>query len=140
MSDTGLPSIIEYSKPLSEQEQPKPLPARDYRMLVRASEMHKSKTSGKNSLKLTFFISPDQYPVDYATDGNPDGTTLDLYRSSEDTPMARWMMRGTCETLGVPTSSRIEPGEFVGRECLGTVEHEQYEDRMQARLKSIRPL
>lgn len=134
-----VPSIIEYSKSLADQEQPQPLPAREYRMSVRGAAGHRSKQSGKDNVKLTFFVSPDQYPVDYI-DGNPDGTTLDLYRSTEDTPMARWMMRQTLEALGMPLSKRLEVNEFIGRECIGTVEHEQFEGRMNARIKAIRAL
>jgi hypothetical protein len=134
-----LPSIIEYSQDLASAEAPKPLPAREYRATIREAKIAVSKSSGKPNLNVSFTIPSDQYPADY-TDGNPDGTTLTIYLSTEDNAQARYRMKRFIEAVGAPLGKSVDPATLIGLEAMVSIEHEPYEGVMQARIKSYRAI
>lgn len=133
----GLGSVYTFTSNLAEAEQPQPLPVGEYRASVRIAELAPSKSSGKPMLVLTYHVSADQYPADY-TDGNPDGETLKVYRSLEETPRNKYMLKKFCEMHGVAPSNRIVATEFIGQEVMIRIDHEDYQGMPQARANAVR--
>lgn len=132
-----LPSIVEFSTNLKDQDQPDPLPVGEYTAVIVAAEQRESQR-GTRYGAVSFQISPEQYPADY-TDGNPDGTTL-IYRrvGLEDTPQARYGTRLFCEAIGAPLAKKIDLSEWIGCEASVEVVHETYEDINRAVISRVR--
>lgn len=132
-----LPSIVEYSVDISKQEEPEPLPAREYTGVIRSAAQRLSQKSTKYG-EVAFFIDADQYPADY-TEGNPEGMTL-FYRrvSLEDNPMARYNTKKFCEAVGAPTGKKLDLSEWVGLEATVEVTHETYEGSRRAVISRVR--
>jgi hypothetical protein len=133
----SLPTVYEFQQPISDAEAPKPLPAGEYRAVVKMVEPKMSKSSGKPMADFTYSISADQYPADY-TEGDPDGTTLHSYVSLVDTPRQRFQLRKLCEMHGVVAGSRLNLVDFMGTEVIVKIEHEDYQGVPQARLTPVR--
>ena len=72
MSDTELPSIVEFSSDLSKAEAPEPLPVGEYEANITTAEI-KTSQKGTRYAEIRWNVSPDQYPADYG-DGNPNGS------------------------------------------------------------------
>ena len=132
-----MPSIIEYSMDLGQQEAPPPLPAREYTGTIR-SAVKKVSQKGTSYAEVAFFIPSDQYPADF-TEGNPEGTTLVFRRVSlEDNPQARYGTRRFIEAIGAPLGRRIDLNEWAGREAAIEVTHETYEGTKRAVINRVR--
>jgi hypothetical protein len=132
-----MPSIINFSIDLNNQQAPEPLPVREYRGSIRSANVKLSQ-KGTKYAEVAFFVSSDQYPADYK-DGNPDGTTI-MYRrvSLEDTPNARFGTRRFIEAIGAPLGKKIDVAEWVGREAAVEVSHELYEGVNRAVIARVR--
>lgn len=131
-----VPSIINYSRPLDEAEAPKPLPKGKYRGVIREVKV-KTSAKGNTYPEILFFIGPDQYPADY-TEGNPQGMTLAHRRLSlEDNPNARWSMRQFCETIGAPLGGQLNLDDWLHREALLEVDHEEYEGQQRPVIRRV---
>lgn len=133
---TDIPSVYEFSSDLADAIPPSPLPAGEYRAVVRSAEPHQSKT-GNRSIKVSYHISPDQYPADY-TDGNADGEMLTHYQGAEDTPKSRYALKRFCEMHGVVPSRSLNLIDFMGTEVMVQITHEDYQGIPQARVRPIR--
>jgi len=126
MAQDEISSIVEFSVNLKDAEQPDPLPIREYTAAIRGAEVRLSQRGTKYA-DVAFFVSPDQYPVDY-TDGNPDGTVLHYRRVSlEDNPQSRYAARRFCEAIGAPLGKKVDVTEWVGLEATIETGHETYE-------------
>lgn len=132
-----LSSVYEFSTNVGDAKPPQPLPTGEYRATVRSIEPAISKSSGKPMAVLAYFVSPDQYPADY-TDGNPEGTTSNVYMSLEDSPRNIWQLKQMCEMHGVVASKRINLTEFMGQDVIVNVTHEEYQGLPQARFRPVR--
>ena len=133
-----LDSVVHYSVDLNEQEAPPPLPTGEYRGVVRAAEKKESQR-GTMYAAVSFHISPDQYPADFADDANPDGMTL-VYRrcSLEDNPQARYGARQFIEAIGGVLAKDVDVAEWVGLEGALEVEHDTFEGVTRAAIKRVR--
>ena len=96
-----LGSIIEYSIDLNDQEAPDPLPAGEYKGIIRKTEKRES-ARGTIYAAVSFSIGAEQYPADF-TDGPDDGLTI-VYRrvGLEDNPQSRYGTRRFIEAIGAP--------------------------------------
>ena len=137
MSDTELPSIVEFSSDLSKAEAPEPLPVGEYEANITAAEI-KTSQKGTRYAEIRWNVSPDQYPADYG-DGNPNGSTL-IYRrvSLEDIPQARWGTRQFIDAIGAPLGKKVDVNEWVGMDAVVEVDHETYEGVTRAIVKRVR--
>jgi len=129
-------SIIEFQTSLADAEKPIPLPAGEYTAEIRNAEV-KMSAAGNQYLALQCYISPDEYPADFA-DGDPDGTVLTFNRLViSNKPQDRWRMRRFLETVGLKLGSTLDTNELIGlgvkvRTAVGSFEGE---DR--AEIKSL---
>tara|TARA_R100000306_G_C4277056_1_gene93118 strand:+ start:142 stop:561 length:420 start_codon:yes stop_codon:yes gene_type:complete len=137
MSDTALPSIVEFSSDLSKAEAPEPLPVGEYEANITAAEI-KTSQKGTRYAEIRWNVSPDQYPADYG-DGSPNGATL-IYRrvSLEDNPQARWGTRQFIDAIGAPLGKKVDVNEWVGMDAVVEVDHETYEGVTRATVKRVR--
>jgi len=130
-------SIIEFSKDVSSQEAPEPLPVGDYVGEVIAVE---AKTSAKGNLYLsmTFNIDPSDYPADYI-EGDPSGTRLSYNRLLlTDTPPARYALRSFCEAVGARVPARqFDPSDLMGVRGMLTITHDEYEGQKRAQISKV---
>jgi hypothetical protein len=138
MSDTALPSIVEFSSDLSKAEAPEPLPIGEYEANIASTEIKTSQAKGTRYCEVRWSISPDQYPADYS-DGNPNGTSI-LYRrvSLEDNPQARWGTKQFIDAIGAPLGKKIDVNTWVGMDAVVEVDHEFYEGVNRAIVKRVR--
>jgi hypothetical protein len=138
MSDTELPSIVEFSSDLSKAEAPEPLPVGEYEANITSTEIKTSQAKGTRYCEIRWNVSPDQYPADYG-DGSPEGTNL-IYRrvSLEDNPQARWFTKQFIDAIGAPLGKKIDVNTWVGMDAVVEVDHETYEGVNRAIVKRVR--
>lgn len=138
MSDTELPSIVEFSSDLSKAEAPEPLPVGEYEANITSTEIKTSQAKGTRYCEIRWNVSPDQYPADYG-DGSPEGTNL-IYRrvSLEDNPQARWFTKQFIDAIGAPLGKKVDVNEWVGMDAVVEVDHETYEGVTRAIVKRVR--
>ena len=131
-----MPSVVEFTEDVGEQEAPQPLPAGDYLAQIKAAEVRTSQRDTKYAA-VTFHISPEQYPADF-TEGDPDGETIVFRRVPlEDTARSRFMLRRFIESIGATPSKRVDVNEWVGLEAMVTVAHEEYEGMPRATITKV---
>lgn len=158
-------SIEEYTVDLSSVPDPDPLPVREYEATVRAIEVYLSKTSGNPTVKISYFVAPDQYPVDYDADNAPDGVTLNSFGSvncgalpsaRQPTKLGLAKLRRLFESHGIKAPRlALRPQDalggswgvdesdlsmFVGCRVGVSVVHEMYEGQPVAKIKDVKPL
>ena len=134
----NMTSIIEYAEDLSAAEAPVPLPAQDYVATIRSAEQ-KTSAAGNEYINVTFYIDPDQYPVDF-TEGNPDGETLTFGRiSPANETRARWGMRKFVEAIGAKPGKKIDLNDWIGLSASVTVVHDTWEGETRAQIKKVNP-
>jgi len=132
-----LSSIIEFSVDLAKQEAPEPLPAGEYRGVIRKAEVKESQR-GTMYCAVSFHISADQYPADF-DDGADDGLTLIFRRVGlEDNPQSRFGTRRFCESIGAPLAKKIDVNEWVGMEASLDVVLDTYEGVQRATIDRVR--
>ncbi len=121
-----LPSVVEFSVDLNDQEAPDPLPAGQYTGIIRKAEVRESQR-GTRYGAVSFHIGADQYPVDF-TDGPDDGLTI-VYRrvGLEDNPQSRFGTKRFIEAIGAALSKKIDVNEWIGMEAALDVSNETYE-------------
>jgi hypothetical protein len=134
MADTNAPTLFQYEQDISTQEAPKPLPVGTYRAVIRnvAAAPGKKDPSTFNA-EVTFYISADQYPVDF-TEGDPEGTTLRHYVSLANKPQSRYALKQFLQAVQAPMGREIDITTWLGLEAMVKVEHDEYEGRMLARI------
>ena len=137
MSEEDLPSIVEYSVDLNDQNAPEPLPTGEYVASIRATKKRMSARETSYA-EVLFHIPSDQYPADY-TEGNPDGTAIAYRRVSlEDTPQGRYGTRRFIEAIGAPLGKRVNLEDWLGMEAAVEVAHEEYEGVNRAVIARVR--
>ena len=121
-----LPSIVEFSVNLKDQDAPEPLPVGKYTGVIRNAEVKESQR-GTMYCAVSFHIGADQFPADYS-DGSDDGTTI-IYRrvGLEDNPQARYGTKRFMEAIGSPLAKKVDVSEWVGLEAALEVEHDTFE-------------
>lgn len=136
MAEDALPSVVEFSEDVGDQDAPVPLPVGDYPASIKAVEVKNSQRDTKYAA-VTFHISADAFPADF-TEGDPDGETI-IYRRVplEDTPRARFALRRFCEAIGATPSKRIDVNEWVGLEAVVTVGNSEYEGMPRAEISKV---
>ena len=130
-------TIFTFSQDVSEQKEPEIIPAGEYPAVVRKVVSKISANSGQPMMQMTFWVSPDAYPVDYAEDGDPDGVNLQFYQMMTDKPQQRYLLKRLCEDLGVIPSITIDAKDFEGCNAVIEIVHEPYQERMTARIKRV---
>lgn len=108
------------------------VPEDQYRLKVDNITAEES-SEGNSYLKWTFTISGDEKKV----------KGQKLYYNTSLLPQALWNLGNLLRTLGVEVPQgkmKLELEEYIGLECMGTVEHEKYEGKTQARLTDFSPL
>lgn len=130
-------TMMSYSQDIKDAEKPKPLPAGQYRGVVRSAEC-KVSGKGKKYVAVVFNITPEQYPADF-TDGNPEGTTMTWGRTSgEDTPQGRFSMKKLFSELGAPLPGKeVDLNQLLGREAILTTKLEMYQDDLNAQIDKL---
>lgn len=122
-----LPSVIEYSVNLKDQEAPDPLPIGKYTGVIRNTEVKLSQNRGTLYCAVSFHISANQYPADFK-DGSPDGLTI-VYRrvGLEDNPQSRYATKRFIEAIGAPLAKKINVEEWIGNEAALEIGHDSFE-------------
>jgi hypothetical protein len=129
-------SIIEFQTSLADAEKPVPLPAGEYTAEIRKAEV-KISAAGNEYLALQCYISPDEYPADFA-DGDPDGTVLTFNRLViSNKPQDRWRMRRFLETVGMKLGSSLDVNELMGLGIKVRTSVSSYEGEDRAEIKSL---
>jgi len=137
MSDTALPSVIEFDEDISEAEAPVPLPVGDYPAEVRGAVQKHANQTGNPYASVQFFISADAYPADY-TEGEPDGMLLTFNRVSlQNTPSGRHRLRKFIEAIGAPAGNKIDLNDWIGRTATVTISHDTYEGEVRANVAKV---
>jgi len=137
MSDTALPSVIEFDEDIAEAEAPVPLPVGDYPAEVRGAVQKHANQTGNPYASVSFFISADAYPADY-TEGEPDGMLLTFNRVSlQNTPSGRHRLRKFLEAIGAPAGSKIDLNDWVGRTATVTISHDTWEGENRAQIAKV---
>ncbi len=123
-----LGSIVEYAEDLEDQEQPEPLPVREYEAEIRQAIQKTGNQSGKKYAAVTFHIPVEQYPPDYPVEQNPDGVSI-IYRmvSTEDSPKARWSAKRFVKAIGAKPGKRLDLNDWVGLTAVVGIQHDDYE-------------
>lgn len=134
MPDNQTPTLFQYEQDISQQEAPRPLPVGTYRGVIRNVQANPGKKDPSTfNAEVTFYISPDQYPVDF-NEGDPEGTTLRYYVSLANKPQARYGLKQFLQAVQAPMGREIDITSWLGLEAMVKVEHEEYEGRMLARV------
>lgn len=139
----SLPSVIEYDVDVNDAKPIPPLPPGEYPASVIGAEMQTSKNTGNRMIMVTHIVRPENYPVDF-TDGDPDGTKLINYIVVEPSPKYFFAIKQACQTYGVPIrklpngGSRVDAQDFIGQDVLVTTTTEEYQGRVNAKIKSVR--
>ncbi len=137
MSGTAVPSIIEFSVDLNEQEAPDPLPVGEYPAEITKAEFKQSATSGNTYTAITFRVSPDAYPADF-TDGDDDGISLTYNRLVvEDNPQSRWRIKRFLQAVGAKLGRSFDPNDLIGLNGTIEIEHRDFEGEKQASIKRV---
>ena len=161
----SISSIETFVVDLSTVADPDPLPVRTYEATVTEISINLSKSSGRPTIKMLYYISPDQYPVDFDVDNAPDGVTMPSYagancgtppEAKQPTRLGLARYRQLFERHGLPIPQlALDPREdlggawaptqdslsvFIGARVLVTVVHEPYEGRMQAKIGVVAPI
>lgn len=135
MSDSSnMPTVFDYDQNIADAEAPPPLPLGTYRGVIKAVEVVASKKDPSSyNAKVTFHISPDQYPATYS-EGDPDGFSLFQYVALGNKPITRFMLRKFCEAIHAPMGRQIDTTQWIGLDAMVKVTHEEYEGRFNARI------
>ena len=137
MSESNLPSVIEFDEDIAEAEAPVPLPVGDYPAEVRGAVQKHANQTGNPYASVSFFISADAYPADY-TEGEPDGMLLTFNRVSlQNTPSGRHRLRKFLEAIGAPAGSKIDLNDWVGRTASVTISHDTWEGENRAQIAKV---
>lgn len=108
--------ILQFSTNIADAEAPPALPAGTYRAICTKAQPTTSKSSGNPLLPLEFKINKSEFPADFETDA--DTITLMLNSLTvRDNAQDRWRLKQVCQALGVPMSSKIDPNDFLMKEC-----------------------
>lgn len=130
-------SLIQYSSDLATAEAPVPLPVGTYPATVTDAQVKVSQNSGNEYLSLTFKVSSDVYPPDYA-DGDPDGISLSFNRTViDDTVVGRFRMRKLLEAFGLTLSNSVDPNDFIDRVANVQIAHEDFEGAPRANIAKV---
>ncbi len=131
--------ILEFASNIADAEAPPALPAGTYPALCTAAQVGQSKSSGNPMLTLTFKINKANFPADFETD--VDEITLSLYPTVRDNAQDRFRLKGICQALGVPMSNKIDPNDFVMKECrVETNQRPGLDGTPQANIAKVLPL
>lgn len=142
MSDE-VKSIIEYEDDLDAAEAPALLPKGDYMAEIRGAEKKESKNPNDKGVhteyvNVTFYISPDSYPADFA-EGDPDGVILSYGRlNPANTVKARFGMKKFCEKIGAPLGKKLDLNDWIGKSAIVTIGHEPWDGMDQMRITGIK--
>lgn len=136
----ALPSVFEFSSDISSQEAPPPIPQGKYLASITAAEPKVSTNSGNTYVDVTFTISPDQFPADFAAI-QQDALNIH-YRSlvvSKDDARTRYNIRRFCEAIRCPVSRKLEVNDFIGKSAMLTIGHRPYQGTDQPEIKAVEP-
>lgn len=137
MSD--IPSVVEYSVNLKDQEAPEPLPAGKYLGTIRGTE-NKMSQRGTLYCEVTFHIEAVQFPVDFK-EAPEDGLTLKFRRVGlEDNPASRFGTKRFIQAIGAPLAKKIDTTEWIGHEAMLEVEHDKWEGITRAQIARVHPV
>ena len=165
ITQMSIGSIEEFVIDLSTVADPDPLPVRTYEGMVQEISVYLSASKGAPTTKISYFIAPDQYPVDFDAENAPDGIKLTAYGSldcgtppanPQPTRLGLSRVRKLYEHHGLETGSiTMRPQEelggawgldasdlsaFVGTRVLISVVHEVFEGQNRAKVGQINPL
>lgn len=132
-------SVFEFSADVSSQEAPPPIPKGKYLASVTAAEPKVSANSGNTYIDITFTISPDQFPPDYAAVMQD---ALNLHHRTlvmKDDARSRYNLRKFCETMRVPVSRKFDVNDLIGKSGMLTIDHRSYQGVDQADIKAVEP-
>jgi hypothetical protein len=132
-----LPSMIDLGVDVAEAPAPELLPAGEYVAEVRAAEPRVS-SNGNAYVAVQFYLSPEEYPVDFDVAEAPDGTILTYNRVPWPTNGSAdkrgvYRLRKFMEAIGAPfEGSRVDLDKWIGCRAVIKVKHETYEGEARA--------
>lgn len=135
-----LPSVKEFSKPIDEQDRPKPLPEGDYVAEVVEATRKASPNTGKEYALIIFKVEKERYPHDFV--GPEGGMKVRYMVMMEDDDQSRWNLKELFSALGAHLpKTRVDIQDLLGRTCVVTVKHEEYpagSGRVNGSVKSVK--
>lgn len=135
----NVPSVFEFTADVSTQEAPPPIPKGKYLASITAAEPKVSANSGNTYCDITFTISPDQFPPDYAA---TQQDALNLHHRTvvlKDDARSRYNLRKFCEAVRCPVSRKFDPNDLIGKSAMLTIDHRPYQGVDQADIKAVEP-
>ncbi len=134
-----LGSVFEFTDDISKAEAPPPLPPRSYIATVTGAVPKLNKNGGKYG-DITFTVSPDQFPPDFAAIQNDAVNLHYRFVPLDDTPAARWRLRKFCEAIRVTASRRFDLNDCVGKSASIKVENKDFQGENRAEIKDVEAL
>jgi hypothetical protein len=139
-TDNALPSVMEFSANVAEQQAPVPLPVRTYPAQCTDAAFRQSKSNPDNILLwLEFTIAPTDYPADYTE--TQDTTKLFYNRLivNRDDARTRFQIRQLCDKMRVPVSRTLDANDFRGKAANLKIKHGSWEGLPRAEIDAIEP-
>lgn len=138
--ENALPSVLEFSSDVSQQEAPPALPARTYPATCTAASVKQSGSKPENQLlNLEFTIDPSTFPADF-----PESDPVKLYWNrnvvNQDTARARYQLKLLCEKMKVMASRKIDVNDFVGKQVNLKVKNGSWQGVPRAEIDAIEQL
>lgn len=120
-----LPSVKEFSKPIDEQEAPKPLPEGEYVAEVIEATRKVSNNTGREYAEIIFKVEQSRYPHDFV--GPEGGIKVRHMVMMEDTDWSRFELKKTFTALGAHLpKTRVDIQDLLGRSAIIAVKHAEY--------------
>lgn len=133
--------IISYATSLADAEAPTALPGGDYPATIIAAVRGPSQSSGKDQVKVTFRIEPEDYPADYEDAASyPEGKEAQFYVPAEEDRPSMFRMRKFLEAIGMKLGKTVDHNEFVGRKAVVTNKPEEFEGIPRERITKVSAL
>jgi hypothetical protein len=138
--ENALPSVLEFSSDVSQQEAPPALPARTYPATCTAASVRPSSSKPENNLlNLEFTIDPSTFPADF-----PESDPVKLFWNrnvvNQDTARARYQLKLLCDKMKVMASRKIDVNDFVGKQVNLKVKNGSWQGVPRAEIEAIEPI
>ena len=137
MSEEVIESIFDFSADISSQEAPPPIPKGKYLASITSAVPKTSVNTGNRYADVTFTISPDQFPPDFAS---VQSDAVNLHHRTlviKDDARSRYNIRRFCEAVRAPVGRKFDLNDLIGKTAMLTIDHRQYQGVDQAEIKQV---
>lgn len=135
--ENAIDSVFDFSADISSQEAPPPMPKGKYLASITSAVPKVSANTGNTYVDVTFTISPDQFPPDFA---QVQSDAVNLHHRTlviKDDARSRYNIRRFCEAVRAPVGRKLDLNDFLGKTALLTIDHRQYQGADLAEIKQV---